>query len=191
MHILKNFRRKKEIQKIEEELSGSFTTIANAMKSGLSLPQALQIVGQEKNSPLAEELRFVLDRVRLGLSLEEALLESEKKLKIGDYSLMVHSIVLLRQIGGNFVAHFEKLAGILREREKVSGKIRLYTTQGLTQGILLGVMPLGLGFGISLIAPDFLAPLWQTPLGWILTLLIFSLDVGGYLWMRRLARVSV
>lgn len=178
-------------RKIEEELPSSFAMMANAMKAGLSLSQALQTVGEDPGSAFGEEIHGVLERVRLGAGLEDALLASAKKLRIPDYSLMVHSIVLFRAIGGNFVAHFEKLASILRERQRVTEKISLHTAQGLTQGLLLGCMPLALGLGLCFIAPGFLNPLWESPLGLLFSLLILLLDLGGYLWMRKMARVSV
>jgi len=182
---------KKDFIEIEKSLPDCFTMIANAMKAGLSLPQALQIASTDSPPALARVIRDLLERIKLGRSLEEALLASESQLKLPDFSLMVHSIITLRQIGGNFVIHFENLSHILRERQRVTEKVRLLTTQGLTQGVILGLMPFGLGFALCLLSPAFISPLWETPLGWVVLGLIILLDIGGWLWMRRLARVEV
>lgn len=190
-NIFKKYRRQKRLKKIGENLPDCFTMIANAMKSGLSLPQALQIASLEGPSPLNEELKSILEKVKLGRSLEEALLAHESQLRLSDFSLMVHSIIILSQIGGNFVLHFENLARILRERQKVTSKIQLLTAQGLSQGVILGLLPVGLGVSIYFLSPDFISPLWETPLGFLTIGFIFILDFGGWLWMKQLAKIEI
>lgn len=191
MFYLNLLRENRFRKKIEENLIDGFSMMANAMKSGLSLPQSLQMVAKEGPEPLNQEIGSALERMKLGVSLEEALVVSEKKIKSSDFSLMVHSILILRQIGGNFVVHFEKLTKILRERERVSQKIRVLTAQGLSQGVILGMLPIVLGLGLWFLSPEYIAPLWESPLGWFIIILIFSLDLGGYLWMRKMAKVEI
>lgn len=186
-----HYQRQKRLKKMEEVLPDGFTMIANAMKAGLGLSQALLIASEESPTPLNEEFAQILERVKLGRSLEEALLASESQLKLPDFSLMVHSIITLKAIGGNFVVHFENLARILRERQKVSEKIRLLTAEGLSQGAVLGLLPLGLGLALFFLSPEFVAPLWQQPLGWVAMILIAALDFGGWLWMKKMARVEI
>ncbi len=176
---------------IEEALPHCFTIIANAMKAGLPLIQSLQIASREAHPPLAKELQEILEKVSLGRSLDEALLLSEGRLKIPDFSLMVHSIVTLRQIGGNFVVHFENLARILRERERVSAKIRLLTTQGTTQATILGLMPFGLSLILYFLSPEFVSPLFETPLGWLTIFLVLILDGIGFLWINQLSKIEI
>lgn len=183
--------KRRQRKQIEEALPDFFTMLANAMKAGLSFPKALQMAGTEGPSPLREEFQGVLEKVRLGWSLEEALLQKEAALRIPDFSLMVHSVLVLRQIGGNFVPHFEKLSAVLREREKISSKIGLLTAQGMTQGVVVGLMPPALFLALFFLSPEFVAPLWETPPGWLAALLIAALDLGGFFWMLRLAKVDV
>ncbi|MDO8526785.1 MAG: type II secretion system F family protein [Deltaproteobacteria bacterium] len=189
--LLDKYRHQKRLNKIEAGLADGFTLMANAMKAGLGFSQALQMASTDAPWPLNEEIHSILERMKLGWSLEESFLEAEARLKIPDFSLMVQSILILRQIGGNFVAHFENLSRILRERERVSAKVRLLTAQGLSQGVILGLLPLVLGLALFFLSPEFVAPLWQTPLGWIAMVLILALDAGGYLWMKKMSKVEI
>lgn len=190
-NLFDRWRRRKSLLRIEEGLPDGFTLIANAMKSGLSLPQALEIASEELEGELGELFGGVIAKVKLGELLEEVLLRSEKKLGIPDFSLMVHSIIILRKMGGNFVTHFEKLSQIIRERQRVSGKIRLLTTAGMTQGAILSLLPIGLGTALFFLSPEFLAPLWNHWMGWLAVGLVLLLDLGGYLWMRKMARIEI
>ncbi len=177
--------------KIETQFPDFIGWLIQAMKAGLTLPKALELASKEMPRPIREELENILDRVKTGQTLEESLLKSALRLKIPDYSFFVHSVAVLRQIGGNFVEHFEGLARILRERQKVSAKIKTATAQGKVQGNFLALLPFFLGFSLSFLSPDFLAPLWQTPLGWFCAALILLLDIGGWLWVQRWAKVEV
>ena len=183
--------RERRLKKIEEGLPECFCMMANAMKAGLSLSQGLKLVAFEGPTPIREEMMEVWEKMRRGHSLEEALLSQETKLNLPNFSLMVHSILTLKNIGGNLVAHFENLVRILRERQRVSGKIRLLTTQGMTQGAILGLLPCFLGGALYFLSPDFISPLFETTLGWMLMTLILLLDLGGWLWMQKLARVKI
>ena len=191
MDILKNYFWGRRRQKIQKQIGDLFSWLGSAMKAGLSFPQGLQTAAEEIPSPLKEELQMILERVKIGKTLEDSLLISERALKLPDFSLMVYSVILLRQVGGNFVSHFENLGTILRERQEVSEKISLLTSQGLMQGAMLGLMPLGLGLGLFFLSPAFLSPLWETAMGWVVLGMIVSLDLGGYLWMRSLAKVKI
>ncbi|MDP2600316.1 MAG: type II secretion system F family protein [Deltaproteobacteria bacterium] len=181
-------RRKK---KIEAGLADCFVLIANAMKAGLGLQQALKLAGEEGPWPLNEEFSLVLEKTKLGHTLDEALSDTERKLNIPDFSLMVHSVILLRGIGGNLASHLENLSKILRERQKVTAKVGLLTAQGMTQGVILAVMPFVLGLVLHFLSPDFIAPLFAHPLGWLSLAAVVILDCGGYFWMRHMAKVTI
>lgn len=161
------------------------------MKASLSLPKALELACIEMPWPLKEELENILGRVKTGQTLEESLLKSARLLDIADFSLFVDSVVLLRQIGGNFVEHFENLSQILRERQKVTEKIRTVTSQGKVQGNFLALLPFLLGAALMVLSPDYLTPLWQSPLGWVFSALVLLLDIGGWLWIQKWAKVEI
>lgn len=180
-----------KLKKIEKDLPDCFAWMANAMKAGLSLPQALHLTASEISSPLKEELQAILARVEMGETLEESLLKGERRLSLPDFSLMVQSIILLRQVGGNLVEHFENLAEILRERQKVSEKIQTLISQGRLQGHILSLLPLLLGLVLYFLSPDYLAPLWETRLGWGVLALVFILDFGGWLWIQKFSKIEI
>lgn len=191
MFVIARVAKQSRSKKIETALPDCFVLIANAMKAGLGLQQAMKIAGEEGPWPLNEEFAQILEKIKLGHALDEALSDTEKKLNIPDFSLMAHSIILLRGIGGNLVSHLENLANILRERQKITGKVRLLTTQGMVQGVILAVMPFVLGLVLRFLSPDFMSPLFSHPLGWAAIVVVAILDLGGWFWMRHLSKVTV
>lgn len=189
--ILKNWFLNRRKRKIEKELGDFFQWLANCLKANLGLPTALELAAKEIPPPLGEEVQIILDRVKMGKKLDEALLASEQELKIPDFSLMVYSIIILREVGGNFIVHFEDLAKVLRERERVSEKVRSLTFQGLFQGVLLACLPFFLGVALFILSPEFLKPLWETKAGWMIVMAVVILDLGGLFWMKRMARIEI
>ena len=191
MFVIASIAKQSRSKALEKSLPDCFVLIANAMKAGLGLQQAMKIAGEEGPWPLNEECSLILEKTKLGFTLDQAFLDAEKRLSIPDFSLMVHSIVLLRGIGGNLVSHLENLSAILRERQKITAKAKLLTAQGMTQGVILGVMPFVLGLSLWFLSPEFIEPLFLHPWGWAAMAVIAVLDIGGYFWMKKMGRVRI
>lgn len=176
---------------MKTDLGDLYLWLANGLRAGLNLPQAFELAAGEMEPPLGTKLKGVLERMERGLSLEESLLLAEKEIRHPDFSMLVYSILLLKQAGGNFVAHFEKLEQILRERARVSEKIGLLTAQGRMQGTFLSLMPPALGAALFFLQPGYLSALWETAGGWTVLALIVLMDLGGWLWMHRWAKIAI
>lgn len=185
--ILKARRQKK----ISADLIDALDLISNGLKACLSLPQAIQLVALEFESPLGEEFERVVHQLKMGQSLEEALLQMEDRIGLEEITFVVQSILVLKQVGGNLVKHFDALGSLLRERQNIAGKIQVLTAQGVFQSILIGLMPLSLGLGLALIAPDFVSPLWGTSFGNCLLCLAVFLEGFGFLCLRKILIIRV
>ena len=185
------FHKKRERQKLEEQLGDGFQWLANAMKAGLSFEQALEMAAQELDAPLNKIFANIVTKIKRGFSLEESLKEESLLLKSSDFTLFVSSVLLLKPLGGNFVLHFENLANILSDRRKISAKVRLYTTQGTTQGIFLALLPLMLGLALYFISPEWISLLWKTLMGLIFLAMIVLFDLLGWLWIQKIIHIQV
>lgn len=99
--------------------------------------------------------------------------------------------MISREVGGNLTEVFDNIAQTIRDRHIIEGKIRALTAQGKLQGIIMSLLPIGVGFAIHLVNPDLLQPLYQTPVGWFLMALIAVLILAGFFWIRRIVSIDV
>lgn len=187
----KEFLHKRRVRKFEEQFVDGLTLVTNAIKAGLSLQQAFEMASLEMSRPFGEEIAQVLSEVRLGASMEEALHNLEARIPLEDLKMVIQSICILRETGGNIIETFQTMTSTIRERQKVHGKIRVLTTQGLTQGVIIFCMPFALSLVLYLFAPEFILPLFTTPLGWVFIFIALTLQTLGALVMKKIVMIKV
>ena len=181
----------KRIEDFEEQMLDALSFMSNGLKSGLSLVQCMEMVRAELPAPVSEEFGLVLSEQRLGVLLEDALLNLEDRLGTEDLQIMVTSINILRQSGGNLSETFDTISDTIRERRKVEGRIRTLTAQGVAQGFIIVLMPFVLGAVLYFLDPELIARLWTTWMGWGMLALMFTLQGVGALLMRKIVQIRV
>jgi tight adherence protein B len=97
----------------------------------------------------------------------------------------------LRQSGGNLTETFDTIAHTIRERKKVEGKIRSMTAQGVSQGVIIVLMPVVLAGILYLMDPELIRRLWTTWIGLTMVLLMLILQTLGALMIRKIVRIEV
>jgi tight adherence protein B len=181
----------RRIDRFEDQLLDALAFMSNGLKSGLSLLQSMDMVREELPNPISEEFALTLNHQRLGMPLEDALLGLEKRVGTEDVQIIVTSINILRQSGGNLAETFDTVANTIRERKKVSGKVKSLTAQGVAQGVIIVCMPFVLTFALWTIDPVLISRLWTTALGWGFLFLMMTLQVIGGLLIKRIVKVEV
>ncbi len=186
-----NWMWRRRVNKFDEQMLDGLTFLANSMKSGLSLLQAIDMIVQELPNPLSQEWALVLSQQKLGVRIDEALDNLEKRIGSEDIQIVCTSIGILRESGGNLAEVFDTIAYTMRERRKVEGKISAMTAQGVMQGIIIMAMPFVLAAVLYAMDPVLIARLWQTVLGWVLLIMMMTLQfVGGYI-IKKVVTIEV
>lgn len=182
---------RKRLQEIRNVFVDTLGLVGNALRSGLSLYQGLEMAAEQMPGPIAQELNQVLSENRLGQTLEQALINMKNRIPLKEVASMVDSVLILRETGGNLVETFETLTTTLREEQRVQDKIRTLTTQGLAQAVVIVLLPFGLGAALYWVSPDYMSPLWSHWLGWIFIVIILSLQgLGGFL-MKKIISIRI
>ena len=179
------------MDRFEEQLIDALTFMSNGLRSGLSLVQSMDMVKEELHDPMSQEFALVLSQQRLGVTLEDALLSLERRIDTEDVQIMVTSINILRQSGGNLTETFDTIAHTIRERKKVEGKIKSMTAQGVSQGVIIVLMPIVLAGILYLMDPELIRRLWTTWIGLTMVLFMLILQTLGALMIRKIVRIEV
>ncbi len=165
--------------------------ISNALKSGLSLRQAIERAGMHYPAPLSQELSMVSKETALGVTLEQSLENLCARVGSEDLDLFVTATAIVRDTGGNLSEMFDTIADTLRERNTIQGKIKALTAQGRLQGIVIGLMPVALGFILYKLDPNLILPLFHDPLGWLILFMIVLFEAMGAFFIRKIIRIDV
>ncbi|MCB9759967.1 MAG: type II secretion system F family protein [Alphaproteobacteria bacterium] len=181
----------RRINQFGDQLLDALNYMSNGLKSGLSLVQCMDMVRAELPAPVNQEFGLVMSEQRLGVPLEDALVRMEERLGTEDLQIVVTSILILRQSGGNLSETFDTIATTIRERRKVQGRIRTLTAQGVSQGVIIVAMPFVLGFVLWLLDPELMSRMWTTALGWGMLAVMLGLQGLGAFLIKRIVTIRV
>ncbi|HMR25499.1 MAG TPA: type II secretion system F family protein [Oligoflexia bacterium] len=189
--IILDFMWKRHLAIFDRQLVDGLNLMSNSLKSGLNLQQALSVLVKEMPKPLSQEFALVLSQKKLGLSIDQALEKMLERLPSNDLSIAIHSILILRETGGDLSETFDIIAHTIRERRKVDGKIEGLTAQGKMQGIILFSMPFAFGAFLYITNPQYIQPLFTTTLGWMFIIFAVILQTVGYFWIKKVISIDV
>ncbi|MCP4810820.1 MAG: hypothetical protein GY913_11390 [Proteobacteria bacterium] len=181
----------KRIQAFESQILDALSFMSNGLKSGLSLVQTMDMVREELPNPVSEEFKLLLDEQRVGVPMEEALINLEDRINTEDVQIMVTSINILRQSGGNLSETFDTIAYTIRERQKVEGRIKTLTAQGVAQGVIIVILPFALGAILYTMDPELISRMWTTALGWGMLAIMVMLQAIGAVLIKRIVEIKV
>jgi len=182
---------KRRINRFVLQMVDGLSLMSNAMRSGLNVPQALQLVSDELPNPISQEFALVLSQNKLGVTFEDALSNLSKRMPHDDIEMFTTSINILKETGGNLAETFDSIAYTIRERIKVESKIAAMTAQGVLQGIIVVFMPFALGAVLYSIDPERIAPMFTTVIGWVLLTIMVTLQAIGGFMIWKIVRVRV
>jgi tight adherence protein B len=183
--------RKKRIATLERQLPDSLLMMAGALRAGASFPIALESVVQESAPPISQEFDLLMREIRLGIDLDIAMRNIEKRIPIPDFMMVTAAITIAREVGGNLAEALESVAGTLREKLQMEGKINALTSQGRMQGIVMTCLPLLLMLVLHLMEPKAMAPLFNEPVGWGTLAVIAVMEFLGYKSITKITNIDV
>ncbi len=181
----------KRNQKLVDQMVDGLTIMANGIKAGLSVPQSMERVVENLPNPISQEFRLVLSQIRMGRSVEEALLDLGERIPKADVQMFVTAINILKETGGNLAETFTTIVVTIRERQKIERKIEAMTAQGIMQGFIVSMVPIGLIVLFYFIDPGYIMPMFTSTLGIILLMIMFSFIIIGGVAIRKVVTIKV
>lgn len=179
------------VRQLDAQLVDGLTLISNGLRAGRSPLQAFDLAQKEMPPPFSAEIKLVLEENLLGSSLETALEHMIQRVPNQDLSIAVNAFTILRETGGNLSETFDTIVATIVGRKKVEGKIRSLTAQGVSQGGILIAMPFVLAYVLNVVNPDYMRPLFNTLIGWILLLFMVLMLLAGGLMIRKIVKIDV
>ncbi len=173
------------------QMVDGLTIMANGIKSGLSVTQSMERVVDNLHGPIGQEFSLVLSQIRLGRSVEEALIELTDRIPVADVQMFVTAVNILKETGGNLAETFSTIVLTIRERQKIEKKIQAMTAQGLMQGIIITLVPIVLIIVFMIVDPTYFKPMFSTTLGLVLLAIMFALQIIGGLTIRKIVKINV
>ncbi len=176
------FKRRARIEKLLSQLPEAFDLMARVIRAGQTAAQALQAVADEFDAPIAAEFAYCYEQQNLGLAPELALRDLARRTGLLEIKIFVLAMLVQQQTGGNLAVLLEKLAGVVRERFRIRGKIKALTAEGRMQAAVLLVLPPALFVMILMLNWSYGEVLLAHP--YLLAGMVLA-EMVGALWIRK------
>lgn len=181
----------KRMKVIENQLPDALDLMGRAMRAGHAFPSALRMVGNEMAEPIASEFRTVFEEINYGISTQEALTNLSTRVPSTDLSYFVIAVLIQHETGGNLSELLGNISGIIRERLKLMGTIRVLSAEGKLSAWILTLLPFVLAITLQAINPGFLSVLWTDPAGIKMTIIALCMMLLGIYAMSRIIKIRV
>jgi len=173
------------------QLPDALILIASSIRSGYSFLRAIQVVADQMPAPMSEEFSRIIKETNLGGSLEQSFRAVLKRVPSYDFDLVITAVLIQMQVGGNLADILDTIAETIRERVKLQREISALTAEGRLSGIICFLMPVFLAVVMTVLNPEYMAPLYNTPVGMSMLISAFVLQCLGGLIIKKMLSVDV
>ncbi len=163
--IYVNGRIIRRVAHFERQLVDALSLAARSLRVGHPLVGSFQLISEEIGAPIGPIFAQIVQQQGLGTSLDEAIRRASEQAQNADLKLFATSVVIQLRSGGNLADMMERLADILRERMRLTRRVRVLTAQTQMSKNILLAMPLVTVVGLNLLNPAYMRPLWTTTSG--------------------------
>jgi tight adherence protein B len=186
-----DFFEEKRKKKYQLQMVDALNLLANGIRAGLTMPQAIGMVVDELPPPVSQEFNLVLQQAKIGVPLDEALENLKKRVYTEDNEMFVTSVNILRETGGNLAEVFDTITLVIRERVRLQLKIDTYVASGKMQAYIIGCMPFAMIVMFGSGDPDYFPLLFGTVLGIVALLLICGMVGLGMFVILKIIDIKV
>jgi len=184
-------RRQQRLHNFTRQLPTVAELMSNALRAGLALQGALEIVSREIGDPASEEFGLVIREVRLGGSIEDSLEALLERMPSPELDILVTALKVQRVAGGNLIKSMAALSRTLDERQRTQEEVKTMMTEPKFASYLMPVLAIGALAILNHMVPGFLDVLFRTMPGIVVLTVFILLQLGGFLLIQRIARIRV
>ena len=185
------FRQRRRLKKFNAHLPDTLSLLSNAMKAGLSLPQAIEAVAGTVSPPVSDELNRVIRENKLGTSIPAALTNMVRRVGSEDLDLVVTAIAIQSTVGGNLARLLDSISHTIRQRVQMKSQIGALTAQMRASGWIITLLPFIVAAILNIITPSYFGVMFTDPFGRVLLVLAGISIFIGNMFVRRITSFKV
>ncbi|RPF72007.1 type II secretion system F family protein [Aurantiacibacter spongiae] len=175
-HMVVSFFIKKRTNDFNAKFPDGIELLVRGLRSGLPVAETLAVVAQEVPGPVGAEFRAVVERIKIGRTMEEALQETADKLGTAEFQFFVITLAIQRETGGNLAETLSNLADVLRKRAQMKLKIKAMSSESKASAYIVGALPFIVFGMIYWINPSYIG-------GFFTDDRLIITGLGGLVWM--------
>jgi tight adherence protein B len=175
-HMIVGKTIKRRVHKFTVKFPDAIELLVRGLRSGLPISETMAVVAAEVPGPVGEEFRAVVDKMKIGRTMDQALQETADRLGTPEFQFFCISITIQRETGGNLAETLANLANVLRGRGQMKLKIKAMSSESKASAYIVGSLPF-IVFGlIWWLSPEYMAHFFTDQR-------LIVAGIGGAIWM--------
>lgn len=189
--IFFQYLKQKRLERFETQLVDALEVMADSVKSGQSLIQAVEMVSLHMFPPISQEFGLMVKEYQLGVPVDRVILNVRERIPSKNLNLATSALIVNREKGGNLPQTLRTISDSIREIHRLEEKIKTSTAEGRKSARTMAFMPFVLGIMLYLMDPAGFSLLFIDPLGNIILFIAAVLIVIGFLWIRKIVNQPI
>ncbi len=182
---------RQRVSRLDEQLIDAMMLIAGGLRAGYSFLQGAEAIVREMDGPIREEFARLLQDLRIGVNMDEALTALSNRTASEEFDMMVTAVLVQRQSGGNLAEILETIAHTIRERLRIRREVQTLTAQERWSSYVVGALPIVAFTWLTLVNPKYLDLLFGTMSGRMMLAGAVVLELIGFFIIRRIIDIKV
>ena len=184
-------RNAKRRKKFNRQILDAIMILGSSLKGGLSLLQSLEVLVEEMPAPMSQEIGLLVKENKMGINLEESLKRLDRRMSMEELSLVINSILVARETGGDLIKVFSRLSTTIRDNRKLKENIMTLTMQGKLQGLVMSVLPIIFVLWVLTNNRHHFDGMMQSDIGRFLLILAGVLQILGMFLIRKFSEIKI
>lgn len=177
--------------RFQAQLVDAVMIISSSLRGGLSFLQAIEVLVEQMPSPISQEFGLIVRENKMGITLDESLRRLSERMNINELSLMINSILVARETGGDLTKVLARLTNTIRDNQKLKDNIKTLTLQGRLQGIIMPMLPFVFVPLVLTFNRYHFDIMLQTETGRMLLILAVILQVLGIFLIHKFSTINI
>lgn len=190
-NIILKIRNSKRRFKFNNQILDAIMILSSALKGGLSLLQGLEVVMEELPVPMSQEIGLVVRENKMGVTLEDSLKNLNKRINMEELTLVINSILVARETGGDLTKVLSRLTTTIRDNRKLKDSIKTLTLQGRLQGIIMSLLPILFVFWVAHFNRHHFDIMLKNETGRMLLFAAVILQLIGMILIKRFSTIKI
>jgi tight adherence protein B len=160
-----SFLKSRREKKFTAEFANAIDVIVRSVRSGLPTNEALRIVAREVPDPVGSEFNKLCEGLKVGVTLDQGLRKMFESMPTAEVNFFAIVMTIQQKSGGNLSEALSNLAGVLRDRKRLAGKIKAMSSEAKASAMIIGSLPPGVMGIVYLTTPAYISLLFTEHLG--------------------------
>lgn len=179
------------------EFKDAIISLSAALQAGYSAEHAFEEVIRDmgliydRNTMIMQELTYILNQLRMNITVEKALMEFGERTGIEDIISFAEVFSTAKRTGGDLIKIIKTSCNTIQDKMEVKREIITLITAKKLEANIMRLIPLGfIGF-LLVSSPGFLNPLYHNSFGFILMTFLVGVYLVIYRMIDRIVTIEV